>query len=144
MREILFRGKRKDNGEWVYGYYVCLNGSKHMIYSGYAETDCGSYYPDSYDVVPETAGQYTGLTDKNGKKIFEGDIVFGKNYNGLRREGYVSYSSGLARYVIIPNTISTYRESDCIEDLCPAENYLTIIGNIHDTPELLKGDKDNG
>lgn len=54
MIDILFKGKRVDNEEWVYGYYVCLNGIKHLIYSGYAETDCGDYYPDSYEVSPET------------------------------------------------------------------------------------------
>ena len=58
MSYRLFRGKRKDNGEWVYGYYVCLNEAKHFIYTGYAETDCGNYYPDYYEVIPETIGQY--------------------------------------------------------------------------------------
>ena len=142
MREILFRGKQRVNGEWVYGDFMHGNERKSLRDSIFVyDSETQSF--DNYVIDSSTIGQYTGLTDKNGKKIFEGDIVFGKNYTGLRREGYVSYSSGLARYVIIPNTISKYRESDCIEDLCPVENYLTIIGNIHDNPELLKGDKDN-
>ena len=53
-REYIFRGKRWDTDEWVEGYYVCLNGTQHRIYNGYAETDCGNYYPDWYEVIPET------------------------------------------------------------------------------------------
>lgn len=74
MREILFRGKRTDNGEWVHGQYAYLLNArtedgepiKHMIVDG---------TPFGQTVDPSTVGQYTGLTDKNGKKIFEGDIV---------------------------------------------------------------------
>ena len=66
MREILFRGKRTDNGEWVKGFYCVFNDKAHRIYTGYAETDCGNYYPDAFEIDPSTVGQYTGLSDKCG------------------------------------------------------------------------------
>ena len=85
MCDILFRGKCKDNGEWVEGYYVRLFDDKgnisHRIYHGYAETDCGDFYPDWFEVDPNTLCQYTGttefvMTDKSfNEPLFEGDIV---------------------------------------------------------------------
>lgn len=59
------KAKRKDNNEWVEGYYVCLNGDRHFIYTGYAETDCGTYYPDCHEVIPETVETIkSGIADK--------------------------------------------------------------------------------
>lgn len=116
MREILFRGKRTDNGEWVYG-------DVRHDYDGVP--DCISDYCGSNPVVPETVGQYTGLTDKNGEKIFEGDIA--------KADGAV--------YVCCWNDCNYEFEFDN-----GAENFgivyaqeIEIIGNIHDDPELLKG-----
>lgn len=132
MREILFRGKRTDNGEWAEGYYVRITDGKvvvHRIYAGCAESDCGDFYPDWYEVVPETVGQFTGLTDKNGTKIFEGDIL--KNSTGVFTVVWdndfsnwsVKNEKGVVCYNL--NTILTDKKRTC-----------EIIGNIYDNPKL--------
>jgi uncharacterized phage protein (TIGR01671 family) len=123
MREILFRGKRVSNGEWVVGYLIhdefC---NTQTPYIGYLTIDgC-----NVADVIPETVGQYTGLTDKNGKKIFEGDIV------------NIYYPE-----TIVENTVIKYIGAsfygDRFDDTWELDDYyqLEIIGNIHDNIELL-------
>lgn len=134
-REILFRGKRIDNNEWVYGDLI-----KNLIYDGREkEIRIGDiYFEHNGDihgtavrkVIPETVGQFTGLCDKNGNKIFEGDIV--KVTTGL--EGYKStYHSTIHRV--------TYDACNCgIAVFSPFDNSDTVevevIGNIYDNPEL--------
>ena len=140
MRENLFHGKRKDNGEWVDGYYCVFNGVSHRIYTGYAETDCGEYYPDCYEVIPETVGQYTGLFDKNGTKIFEGDIVvYYTNTNRATNKEFhevVFETRGESGYFGIKiSNIETWQF--CLE--VPAK-LMEIIGNIYDNPELIGGE----
>lgn len=140
MREILFRGKRVDNGEWVKGFYV--NVPEHYK----PEMSGKSYIVSinngiSFEVIPETVGEYTGLPDKNGTEIFEGDIVRGKDCIGCMREGSVFYDNYYAMYMIKPNTKSEYREVNCFTSLTPVDAYLEVIGNIHDNPELLQEDK---
>ena len=137
MREILFRGKRVDNGKWVYGYYFKATHHWHDngIHEDWIATDSiqnGGWcnVRGKYAVIPETVGQYTGLTE-NGKKIFEGDIL-----NGLlrlhpdRRIFQVIYEDN-GFYFLDEDGVGWH--PDHIAD-------YEVIGNIHDNPELLKGD----
>ena len=129
MREILFRGKRIDNSKWVEGYLIhdefCNVG---IPYIGYL-----NWKGHSVDeVIPETVGQYIGITDKTGKKIFEGDIV--KEYNIFGVEvgiGAVHWSDLFLAWHITKNK-SMYSGNIASYE---------VIGNIHDNPELLKGGK---
>jgi len=120
MREILFKGKQADTGEWVYGYLI----SYYHIYANSGVYDC----------TPETIGQY-GLTDKNGVKIFEGDIIKMSRYNGeLEARGVVFFDNGCfkcnAGFVVGSTNILCSFDSSVLE----------LIGNIHDNPELLGGE----
>lgn len=141
MREILFRARTisedeyMDSGEWVEGFYTCFNGDEYRIYTGYSETDCGDHYPDWFNVLPETVGQFTGLTDKNGKKIFEGDIV--QYYGTYPLEVYIEKGHTKIRWY---DTISASKYDKLFFSI-DREGYgeCEIIGNIYDNPELLKG-----
>lgn len=128
MREILFRGKSVIN-EWVEGFYTCFNGDEHRIYTGYSDTDGVDHYPEWCNIRPETVGQYTGLTDKNGTKIFEGDILL-KGFEKV----VVKWNENQCRWGIYLDEyeISGFNES--------TKNYFEVIGNIYDNPELLKGE----
>lgn len=125
MREILFRGKDPESGEWYYGYYIKRNkGDK-------GDLILEDYYLESYEIVkPETIGQYTGFTDKNGKKIFEGDICWfygGEYYSGLWEQNAII-------------AITDMTDGEQTHYLNNAE-YCEIIGNIFDNPELLENNK---
>lgn len=131
-RVIEFRGKQKNSKEWCYGFYTPM-----IFVEDYEVLPCivvlhaeGMYFEP---VIPETIGQYTGLLDKNGKKIFEGDIV------DMHRKG------------------CSFKPIECVEywkggfnpvsvagwECTPEPNEIEVIGNIHDNPELLKGGADN-
>lgn len=128
MREILFRGKRVDNKKWVYGYLS-------FIYWDVPEK-ARIYSPDearSFDVITETIGQFTGLCDKNGTRIFEGDLV---NYNGTIHKVVYENRFGNAYFGIVISDIETWKFSPSV----PA-NMMKVIGNIHDNPELLEESK---
>lgn len=136
MREILFRGKRMDNGEWTYGYlFVCWD--RCYILWGMSGDN-----PIKEEVISETVGQYTGLTDKNGKRIFEGDIVrlydtwgewravveFG-NPNGV-------YTWGWQLKPISRTDANT--DILCWVEMEEAGAFCEVIGTIYDNPELLE------
>ena len=126
MREILFRAKRYS-GEWVYGYYVHQFGA-HQILS----RDGDEYQHESYHINSETVGQYTGLTDKNGNKIFEGDIV--KTSEIIPAYGTDTFTIEFAEgnfYICNTGTIATLRSW--------AET-VKVIGNVHDNSELIGGE----
>lgn len=129
MREILFRGKRTDNGEWVYGNLVrgCDKKYAYIVEFGNEEL-CRNYV----DVHPETVGQYTGLADKNGTKIFEGDIVK-RFWFGKMCIYQIDYDNGLASFIGRAGMKFTafYYDSEEFE----------VVGNIYDNPELLEGDQ---
>lgn len=128
MREILFRGKRLDNGKWIKGCLVKY-AYDSTPYIGYL----GAFGDGIYKVDPSTIGQYTGLT-ANGKKIFEGDIV--RHYNRFdddmaHETGLIFYDSKQCRFKRTSIHGEVYLGKHCRYE---------VIGNIHDNPELLEGE----
>jgi uncharacterized phage protein (TIGR01671 family) len=140
-REILFRGKQADNGEWVYGWLyhdqVFKNGypcQDVMLIRDECDRDC--------EVHIETIGQFTGLTDKNGTKIFEGDIIdIHQTVNGCNLFEIVwDKTKWNARYVQIMEIPRLYEYSfDNLMGLNISQNYeeeeLEVVGNIHEGRE---------
>ena len=136
MREILFRGKRTDDHQWIFGSYVYQYGTHNIYLPDGVDWEFGS---DNYTIIPETVGQYIGLTDKNGTKIFEGDIVDVDGKNGLVKYGNfipklyaqsVFHSSPIKGFYV--ETI------DGEQLVIPSKVRTNVIGNIHDNPELLE------
>lgn len=142
MREILFRGKRVENGEWVYGYYAKYRNICSEDYTAilqFDKEDGGVVYSDGVTaVIPETVGQYTGLTDKNGKQIFEGDILRGLfDFNAKIMISAVS---------VFCNGSFGVRDRRCgCDRFTPFAGFCNlkweVIGNIHDNPELWEGEQ---
>lgn len=144
MREILFRGKRVDNGEWAYGLPY---KAKYGCISSIVNDD-----EERFLIFPETVGQYTGLTDKNGKKTFEGDIcrvVYldrwcdsnGKHYeveNVMIEE--VVFRKGAFCFKTTIEDITFYRTIGFVYEKLKIKDF-EVIGNIHDNPELLEVDE---
>ena len=150
MREILFRAKRLDNGEWVEGNLIFSNDAEegweaiiipitnsNMFTKGETKGNLG--FENWHRVDPETIGQFTGLMDKNGVKIFDGDIVRHDNENlyGIIEKGQIYWDEEICSWRRTSNgafhhgIVDSYR----ITRNCCYE----VIGNIFDNPELLKG-----
>ena len=121
MREILFRGKRVDTGEWVYGSYVS--------HEDIIVTPDGGY--DRFEIVPGSVGQWTGLINAVGKKIFEGDILEG-------------YTENPCQWLVVWDTnrsgvfLQRFINGKPDEEVYGMLHDLHVVGNIHDNPDLLK------
>lgn len=134
MREILFRGKSIITNEWVYGGIVHQTDfygdivDRYYIIDGTDTRDYDIGY--SEQVIPETVGQYTGLTDKNGVKIFEGDAIRTDKFHNLSKIYFVKYDKDFAAF--IGTSKYSFTTFDCDGD------HFEVVGNIHDNPELLE------
>ena len=154
MREILFRGKRLQGGEWVEGYFFKSDINKRERESGKATLiftpDCDTFIMvpechNSFMVVSDTVGQYTGLKDKNGKRIFEGDIVECVSWNEYFSISDCSLFQNFRRVMVVVFHNGAFRMKESMPDpLRP--NYwdliydgdIEVIGNIYDNPEFLE------
>lgn len=136
MREILFRGKRVDNGEWVEGFFT-KSGDRTFIL---IDNDFAVGYVKMKEVIPETVGQYTGLTDKNGKKIFEGDIVAEDcGWKGLVE--FFTEDIGSCGCCVPQFDGSGFKAKYKNDDSGVDMRSCTIVGNIYDNPEMWEVEK---
>ena len=145
MREILFRGKPKNKADYeflkkmykdsckdgfIYGSLVISHGKYYICIMALCQinslVDNGS--TTMFEVIPETVGECTTLTDKNDRMIFEGDIVTMPKYGGGKHRSVVYFKNG--KFAVDGSNYS-------FKDICPKN--MEVIGNIHDNPELLKG-----
>ena len=145
MREILFKAKQKDwrdlpeESWWVEGYYAMMG--KEDLVRHYIVQNCAlaaifddpeeNMYFNDVEIDPETICQYTGLKDKNGKRIWENDIVSGY-FNHKKITGFIKYGSNAVYYIERGGSYGIHLDN--------SEDWLEVIGNIFDNPELLKGE----
>ena len=145
MHEILFRGKRADNGEWIEGCGIISTENWASIFTVIDDLEDNSADVEEYEVIPETVGQFTGLTDNNGNKIWEGDIVkakiielSGEKYIGIWE---VAYHTKYGYFYLKRPKNNLLFDGNWSYGVTKIE----VIGNIHDnSEELLKGGVDNG
>lgn len=149
MREILFRGKRVDNGEWIEGYLFRLSERLNPFIMIKNRSE-------SHEVFPETVGEYTGLTDKKGKKIFEGDIIKAyfrpQNFkNSPYAIGNVIFENGIFKVAVhISKNSIEYKvfEEEDVAAYSIEHNFLDryyvleVINNIYDNPVFLEVEND--
>ena len=134
MREIVFRGKQVNDGMWIQGYLFQCWGRAYILWGMTNDT------PTMHDVKPETIGQFTGLVDKNGKRIFEGDIVA---FNAEDELWEPHYYQGLVYFCDGTFWVDCGKDNDdndvlfSIGHALLADKNIQVIGNIHDNPELL-------
>jgi uncharacterized phage protein (TIGR01671 family) len=134
VRDYKFRGKRVDNGEWVYfnqyGAYVDKNGNE--ISPKRFTRDCG------YKIIPETVGQFTGLHDKNGKEIYEGDICQFYRHSDI---SHMHEKTDIAQIYFFRGAFmynTKYVNERTLSSLWRPGESVEVIGNIHSNPELLE------
>ncbi|EKT8893855.1 hypothetical protein CJV40_002234 [Listeria monocytogenes] len=137
MREIEFRGKRIDNGEWVYGNLMQFEDSATFIFAderkGASTLTYAHFIINNMHAIDEkTIGQYTGLKDKNGNKIFEGDIVNCKFFDRM-----VGDIAGVINFIDCVWAVSDFKNKRLYQ-LIDVDN-IEIIGNMHENPDLLEG-----
>lgn len=155
MRTIKFRGKRCDNGEWVYGHYLESTKTWHGCHphKAWILTDAmtnGGFFAllGRHAVINESVGQFTGLYDKNGEEVYEGDILLWTRKN-VHIEGRPLQDFADRCVIFYDDDKRAFRfryKLDCgscsgllnFSDDRADESYIEIIGNIHDNPELLK------
>lgn len=134
-REIKFRGKRLDNGEWLYGYYFVNRGKHFIVTDGIAPA--GNTFRD-YEVDPETIGEYTGSKDKHDKEFYEGDIVKAPLLDPILfdvlADAFCEAEIKLNKGAFV---VSYYKQNLNIY-LIDLQDKIEIIGNIYDNPELLE------
>ena len=131
MREILFRGKRTINGDWVYGDFVHGNERKSLRDSIFVyDSETQSF--NDYEINPSTLGQYTGLTDKNGNRIFEGDIVNTDKFSEPNKQYIIKYDLQFGAF------IGQDRYNVYFVTFDGDSGEFEVIGNITDNPDLLE------
>jgi uncharacterized phage protein (TIGR01671 family) len=155
IRTIIFRGKRVDNGEWVYGYYIKADHHwhSHGIHEDWIvarATQNGGWFTvqNRHAVIPTSISEFTGLYDKNGKMIFEGDIVkilytdwisqpledtrsLEEYLDSLTKKGVVDFAPYVGWYL--------KNGKYDLSIISGTHGYIEVIGNIHDNPELIGG-----